>query len=82
MKRIAQFEKVSRERFIEDWLDTFMDDEQSKEDLIKWAESIYDKIKLPKRATQGSAGYDFFSPLTFTLKPGRQLRYPPASGLR
>ncbi|CUH93476.1 deoxyuridine 5'-triphosphate nucleotidohydrolase [Herbinix luporum] len=80
MKRIAQFEKVSRERFIEDWLDTFMDDEQSKEDLIKWAESIYDKIKLPKRATQGSAGYDFFSPLTFTLKPGETIKIP--TGIR
>jgi dUTP pyrophosphatase len=80
MKRIAQFEKVRRERFIEDWLDTFMDDEQSKEDLIKWAESIYDKIKLPKRATQGSAGYDFFSPLTFTLKPGETIKIP--TGIR
>ena len=27
-------------------------------------------VILPKRATSGSAGYDIFSPYTFTLKPG------------
>ncbi len=28
----------------------------------------YDEIKLPKRATAGSAGYDFFAPYDFELK--------------
>ncbi|MBR3272637.1 MAG: deoxyuridine 5'-triphosphate nucleotidohydrolase, partial [Clostridia bacterium] len=31
---------------------------------------------LPRRATAGSAGYDFFSPLAFTLAPGESLRVP------
>lgn len=30
----------------------------------------YDDIKLPKRATAGSAGYDFFTLESFSLKPG------------
>ena len=30
----------------------------------------YDGIKLPKRATAKSAGYDFYAPTAFTLAPG------------
>ena len=33
---------------------------------------IYDQIKLPKRATRGSAGYDFFSTVDFELKEDRE----------
>lgn len=76
MKRIAKFEKVSLNRFIEDWLETFQLDKE-KYDEVK---IIYDKIKHPKRATKGSAGYDFFSPLTFTLKPGETIKIP--TGIR
>jgi dUTP pyrophosphatase len=43
-------------------------------------EKMYDEIKLPKRATTGSAGYDFFTPLTFTLKPGETIKIP--TGIR
>lgn len=76
MKRIAKFEKVSFERFIKDWLDSFQQD-TDKYDEVR---SIYDRIKLPKRATKGSAGYDFFSPITFTLKPGETIKIP--TGIR
>ena len=41
---------------------------------------IYDQIKLPKRATRGSAGYDFFSPVDFELKPGETIKIP--TGIR
>ena len=73
MERIAKFEKVSRERFVADWLDTFAGDEVA-------ASRIYETIKLPKRATKGSAGYDFYSPLTFTLQPGETIKIP--TGIR
>ena len=33
-----------------------------------------------KRATRGSAGYDFFSPVDFTLKPGETIKIP--TGIR
>ncbi len=33
----------------------------------------YGEIKLPRRATAGSAGYDFFAPCDFTLEPGSEL---------
>ena len=73
MKHIAKFEKVSLSQFMKDYLDTF----GSNEDEIKM---IYDEIKLPKRATVGSAGYDFFSPLSFELKPNETLKIP--TGIR
>ena len=67
MNKIAQFHKVSFEQFKESWDDSFPG---ASEEEIK---EIYDQIKLPKRATRGSAGYDFFSPVDFELKPGETL---------
>lgn len=34
-------------------------------------EEVYKAIKLPKRATTGSAGYDFYMPYDLTLEPGQ-----------
>ena len=50
---------------------------RASEEEIK---EIYDQIKLPKRATRGSAGYDFFSPVDFELKPGETIKIP--TGIR
>lgn len=74
MKRIAEFQKVSREQFAKDWTDSF---EGSTEEQ---AAGIYDTLKLPKRATTGSAGYDFYTPVDFTLAPGETLKIP--TGIR
>ena len=46
MKRVARFEKVSLERFLLD------------SNGVAGA-TEYDTVKLPMRATKGSAGYDF-----------------------
>ena len=43
-------------------------------------EDIYQEIKLPRRATAGSAGYDFFAPVDVTLKPGETIKIP--TGIR
>ena len=72
MKRIAQFEKVSFERFQEDW--------QSEVPALCDIKAIYDGIKMPRRATAGSAGYDFFTPEAFTLRPGESIKIP--TGIR
>ena len=40
----------------------------------------YDNIKLPKRATTGSAGYDFFAPFSFELAVGETIKIP--TGIR
>ena len=71
MKRIAKFHKVSLEQFMEGWKDTF--GEQYTEDQIK---ALYEEIKLPKRATTGSAGYDFFAPVDLVLAPGETIKIP------
>lgn len=74
MRRIAKFEKISPEQFKKDFLDTFP---ETKEAEIA---EIYEKIKLPQRATAGSAGYDYYSPIDFTLKPGETIKIP--TGIR
>lgn len=43
-------------------------------------EKNYEKIKLPQRATKGSAGYDFFAPFSFILKPKETITIP--TGIR
>ena len=40
----------------------------------------YVNIKIPKRATSGSAGYDFFAPFDFSLVPGATIKIP--TGIR
>ena len=43
-------------------------------------EEIYKNLKLPRRATAGSAGYDFFSPVDIMLKPNETIKIP--TGIR
>ena len=74
MEIIAKFEKVSLKQFLEgakEFLPTLNED-QLKE--------LYDNIKLPKRATKASAGYDFFTYVDLTLNPGETLKVP--TGIR
>ena len=72
ISRIAKFHKVSFEQFKGDWEDTF-----GKQEDIR---SIYEDIRLPERATSGSAGYDFFAPKAFVIQPGETVKIP--TGIR
>ena len=36
----------------------------------------WEDLKLPKRATAGSAGYDIYSPVSFVLHPGETVKFP------
>ena len=74
MHRIAKFHFVSPSQFL-----TAMQEEypQYTEEQIK---EMYEALKLPKRATKGSAGYDFFAPFTFKLTPGETIKIP--TGIR
>lgn len=74
MNRIARFEKVSKDLYIKALLEDFTNYTE------KEAEEIYDAIKLPKRATKGSAGYDFYAPFSFQLKPNETIKIP--TGIR
>ena len=68
MSGIAQFMHVSPARYREDWEAAFP------------GESVPAFPGLPRRATAGSAGYDFFAPRGFRLEPGQSLRIP--TGIR
>lgn len=72
MKRIAKFHKVSFEQFKEGFADISTD-----EAIVQ---NVYDNLKLPKRATVGSAGYDFFAPVDIVLAPGETMKVP--TGIR
>ena len=69
-KRIARFEIVSFEQFKSSF------DNLSVDEIKK----IYDALKLPKRATKGSAGYDFYAPFDINLEPGKTIKIP--TGIR
>lgn len=72
MKRIGKFYKVSFGRFQEDWENIF-----GHEGDVR---AIYEGIRLPKRATALSAGYDFFAPVQIVLNPGETVMIP--TGIR
>ena len=77
MQQIAQFFKVSEEQFVRDWC-------AATRRSADEAKKVYQNIRLPRRATKGSAGYDFFAPESFTLVPhedGWVLSLYPRSGL-
>lgn len=74
-KRVAKFDKVSLQQFRADW-EKIMDMPSDCADGMYITDKIYENIKLPTRATKGSAGYDFYSPTTFTLMPNKSITFP------
>lgn len=66
-----RFEKVSYNQYVLASGGLYDDTELREE---------YDSIKIPKRATKKSAGYDFFAPKSFILEPGETIKFP--SGIR
>ena len=67
--KVAEFKKISKEQFNKDLLN-----------LLNVEDNSYDDVKIPVRATSGSAGYDFYSPINITLKPGESAKIP--TGIR
>lgn len=63
-----KFEKVSQGQYY----DAMMEEKEAlKAPYIK-----YEAIKLPKRGTKGSAGYDFYTPVAISLEPGESVKIP------
>lgn len=60
---IAEFQKVSFDQYVKDRgvLDAY--DEEGNKALLDAYRREWEEIKLPCRATGGSAGYDFFLPV-------------------
>jgi dUTP pyrophosphatase len=74
MRRIAKFHKVSQEQFLNAMIEDYP--QYTREDII----DMYESLELPRRATRGSAGYDFFAPFSFSLPPGTTIKIP--TGIR
>ena len=73
---MVKFEKISYEQFEKDYVAIFGD--EIEKGCIK---NIYDGLRLPRRSTTGSCGYDFFSPFEFILEePNAELIIP--TGIR
>lgn len=70
--RVGRFEKVSIEKFLEACADVGIS--------ANPASMMYEDLELPKRATAGSAGYDFHIPFGITLAPGQTAKFP--TGIR
>ena len=73
MQKIAKFHKVSEKQYIEDWC-------AETRCTAAEAKLVYQSIRLPRRATVGSAGYDFFAPGAFSLVPHETIKIP--TGIR
>lgn len=67
--KVAEFYKVSRKQY-----------EKDIKNLFDMTDDSYDLITIPYRATKGSAGYDFVSPISFTLNPNETIKIP--TGIR
>ena len=65
-----RFEKVSFETFYKDVV------KYHREMTKETAREFYDKIKIPKRGTKHSAGYDFSTPVPITMRKGYKLLIP------
>ena len=78
MNRVGEFEKVSFEQFYHDMKSEFY--AESGDSLRDKLHEMWENIKLPTRATSGSAGYDFKAPFDFRLEPGMTIKIP--TGIR
>ena len=74
MNRVAIFEKVSYSQFAKDWK------KYEPEADDKRIQQVYADLRLPLRATAGSAGYDFGAPVNIVLEAGREALVP--TGIR
>lgn len=72
---VAKFEKVSFEEFKKSLFDfePYIDEKELTEEKIK---ETYNSIILPKRATAGSAGYDFYSPFDIAISKNYSIVIP------
>lgn len=80
MKKIAKFKKVSFTQFYEAMKTEFGDTYIDGDILFHAINHQYEYLKLPRRSTTGSSGYDFFSPISFRLAPGKSIKIP--TGIR
>lgn len=82
MEPVATFEKISFDQFVKDFVKDYDGVPLLKEGAVLL--DVYNNIHLPLRKTDGSAGYDFFSPVAvhvsgspITLPTGIRVKIEP-----
>ena len=65
MENNNQFKRISHSQFMIDGMNALCN---------------YEDIKIPKRATKFSAGYDFYAPFDIEICPGHSFKFP--TGIR
>lgn len=80
MNKVGEFEKVSCDQFLAAMKEEFYEGVALSEDAKDDLRTLWEAIKLPTRATVGSAGYDFKAPFDFRLAAGQQVKIP--TGIR
>ena len=76
---IMHFEKITREQWVKDMVNLHHLEHPTEENFEK-INKLYDGIKLPKRATKYSAGYDFYISSDAFLPPRESVVIP--TGIR
>lgn len=76
MNRIAQFEKVSFDEYLSAYKKNYPN-EIVDENVVR---KEWEEIKVPTRATAGSAGYDFYMPHFEAFRPHQNRFFP--TGIR
>jgi len=71
-----KFHKVSKDQFIKDVKEKYDNKYMSTGEFNLYLDKVYEELKLPKRATKGSAAYDFYAPYNFSLDPGEEIIIP------
>lgn len=70
--RVGKFEKIS----LEQWFNDVGNDSNKLNEIIPIATILDDIVKIPTRATKGSAGYDITTPFDIDLKIGESMKVP------
>ncbi|MFW6015388.1 MAG: deoxyuridine 5'-triphosphate nucleotidohydrolase [bacterium] len=77
MTKTRGFKKISLKQFEKDFIDYLLDPETWEDESIDDKKYRLNKtVKIPKRGTAMSAGYDVFTPFGFTLKPKQDINIP------
>ena len=71
-----KFEKISENQFFKDFAEYLEDECLDTKDSL----AVYHSLKLPKRATTGSAGYDIYAPYDIIIPPEQTVKIP--TGIR
>lgn len=75
METVSKFEKVSYNEYLT-VMRSLLPSNWSEEEI----RATWEELKLPERATEKSAGYDFYTPVGFSVTPGQQMLIP--TGIR